>query len=180
MSMKNTKMNHKKALALLGIAAAVAYTTPNMMSLNEAHASGGGGGGGGFFGGVSGFFAGGQPRGFGSGASGFNITDKITATECGDCHQPYGADALPQGSWRRIMGDLSNHFGEDASLDNQTRDHITNYLVSNTAAGDGPLRITETRWFRSAHNGEARLRQGGKWMNCDSCHRSRNSWQPKR
>jgi len=178
MSMKNSKMNHKKALALLGIAAAVAYTTPNMMSLSEAHASGGGGGG--FFGGGGGFFGSSSPRGFGSGAGGFNITDKVTATECGDCHQPYGADALPQGSWRRMMGDLSNHFGEDASLDNQTRDHITNYLVSNAPSGDGPLRITETGWFRSEHQGEARLRQGGKWMNCDSCHRSRNSWQPKR
>jgi hypothetical protein len=172
MSMKKTKMNHKKALALLGIAAAVAYTTPNMMSLGSAHASGGGSGG--FFNGGS------QPRGFGSGAGGFNITDQVTATECGDCHQPYGADALPQGSWRRMMGDLSNHFGEDASLDDQTRNHITNYLVSNSPPGDGPLRITETGWFRSEHRGEARLRQGGKWMNCNDCHRSRGSWQPRR
>jgi len=168
---KKTKMTRKTALAMLGVAAAVSYTTPNMLSLSEAHASGGGG----FFGGFGG--GGRGPAGFGSGAGGFNITDQVTATECGDCHQPYGADALPQGSWQRMMGNLQNHFGEDASVDDQTRNHITNYLVSGAPRGDGPLRITEQSWFASEHRGEARLRQGQKWMNCDSCHRSRGGWQ---
>lgn len=177
MSIKKTKMTRKTALAMLGIAAAIAYTTPSMMSLNEAHASGGGGGG--FFGGFGGFGGSAKPRGFGSGAGGFNIRDQVTATECGDCHQPYGADALPQGSWQRMMGNLSNHFGEDASLDAQTRDHITNYLVSNSPSGDGPssMRITDQGWFTGAHRGEARLRQGVKWNQCDSCHRGRGGWQ---
>ncbi|PHS79725.1 MAG: hypothetical protein COB59_00085 [Rhodospirillaceae bacterium] len=179
MSIKNTKMNRKKALVMLGMVAAVAYAAPNMTSLGDAHASGGGSGGG-FFGGFGGFGSGGggnQPRGFGSGTGGFIINDQITATECSDCHMAYGPDALPSGSWKRMMGNLSNHFGEDASLDEQTRSHIENYLVSNTYAGDGPLRITEQPWFASEHRGEARLGRGQTWANCNACHRSRGAWR---
>lgn len=184
MSMKSPKMNRKTALAMLGVAATMAYATPNMLSLGQAHASGGGGGGffgGGGSGGGGGFFGGGsQPRGFGSGSGSFRINDQITVTECSDCHQPYGADALPQGSWRRMMGDLSNHFGEDASLDEQTRRHIENYLVSNAPSGDGPLRITEQPWFSGEHRGEARLRRGQSWADCASCHGRQQGWNPQR
>lgn len=181
MSTKGNKMNHKKALAMLGIAAAVAYTTPTLLSLNQAHAASGGNGGGvgGFFGGGEG---GGGPAGFGSGAGGFTINDQITAKECGDCHQPYGADALPQGSWRRIMSGLSNHFGEDASLDDQTRAHIENYLVRNSRPGDGPLRITEQGWFVSEHRSEVSQRaiqRAGSMANCAACHRQ-TGWTPKK
>ena len=163
------KINRRKALALLGMAAAVAYVVPTLTSLNGANAASGGGG---FMGQI---FGGGKPRGmqgFGSGGRGnFIINDPITAKECAECHQAYGAEALPQGSWRLIMGDLANHFGEDASLDEATRKHIENYLLTNSPAGDGPLRISETRWFVSEHRGEAKL--GGKaksWSDCKACH----------
>ena len=111
------KIKYAKALAMLGVAATVAYTTPMLTQLGQAHASGGGNGGGffsgGFFGmGGGGSGGGGGPRGFGSGGGGFVITDQITAKECGDCHMVYGPDALPQGAWRKVMGDLPNHFGE--------------------------------------------------------------------
>lgn len=182
MSTKGNKMNHKKALAMLGIAAAVAYTTPTMLSLDQAQASGGGIGG--FFGGSGGGSGGGGGlQGFGSGAgTGFVINDQITAKECGDCHQPYGAEALPQGSWKRIMRDLPNHFGEDASLDEPTRAHIENYLVNNAAPGDGGLRITEQRWFVSEHRGEVSQRsmnRAGSMANCAACHNQRG-WNPKK
>ena len=96
MSTKGNKMNHKKAMAMLGFAAAVAYAAPTMLSLDQAQASGGKEGGGlfGFMGGS------GKPRGFGSGAGGFVIRDQVTAKECGDCHQPYGADEIGRASCR--------------------------------------------------------------------------------
>lgn len=173
MSNKAPKMNRKKALAMLGVAACVAYATPNMISLGEAKASGGKEGG--FFG-FGGSGGGNKPRGFGSGAgAGWRITDQLTATECGDCHEAYGPDGLPQGAWRRVMADLSNHFGEDASLDEQTRRHIENYLVSNANPGDGPMRITEQPWFSSEHRGEVsqwQLNKAKSWANCQSCHGS--------
>jgi len=181
MSTKKTKINRKTALAMLGIAATMAYATPNVLSLGQAHAASGGGpdGGSGF---LSSIFGGGnRPRGFSEGGgNGFNIKDKVTVKECSDCHQPYGADALPQGSWKRIMGNLSNHFGEDASLDEPTRKHIEDYLVANAVKGDGPLRITKQNWFSSIHQGgEARLPAGASWSNCAGCHQQRG-WNPKR
>jgi len=120
------KPSRKKALAMLGVAASLAYFAPAVTPLGEAQASG---------------------------ALSFYINDKITLKECSECHQAYDAGLMPQGSWRRVMGDLKNHFGDDASLDEPTRAHIENYLVSHAARGDGPLRITEQPWFLSQHSG---------------------------
>jgi len=171
------KIKYAKALAMLGVAATVAYTTPILTQLGQAHASGGGNGGG-FFGmGGGGSGGGGGPRGFGSGAGGFVITDQITAKECGDCHMVYGPDALPQGAWRKVMGDLPNHFGEDASLDEPTRKHIENYLLSGAPSGDGPMRITEQPWFASEHRGEvsrASVQRAKSMANCSACHGGNN------
>lgn len=183
MSKKDNKMNRKKAIAMLGIIASVAYTTPTMLSLDNAHASGGSGGGFFGFGGSGGGSGGSNLRGFGSGAGvGFIINDQITATECGDCHQPYGAEALTQGAWLKVMRDLPNHFGEDASLDEPTRAHIENYLVNNSSSGNGPIRITEQRWFVSEHRGEVSnraMKRAGSMANCAACHGQRG-WNPKK
>jgi len=166
------KQSYRKALAMLGVAATMAYAAPLMTSLGDAHASGGGGG---FFGGYGGGGSGGGggPRGFGSGSGGFMINDQVTLKECGECHQAYGGDALPQGAWRRIMGNLQDHFGEDASLDEQTRAHIENYLMSNAMPGDGPLRITEQNWFIGEHRGEVSsfgMQRAKSMANCQGCH----------
>jgi len=157
MSKKTTKLNRKKALAILGIAATIAYATPTMMSLNQAHASGGGGG----------FFS--SFGGEGASLSSIMPRDAITKKECSDCHQAYGPNLMPQGSWSKIMGNLSNHFGEDASLDAKTRTHIEQYLASNSARGNGPLRITEQGWFIGAHRGEVRWTK--TMFKCETCHR---------
>ena len=36
-------------------------------------------------------------------------------SECGACHDPYPPFMLPESSWKRIRGGLSNHFGEEIS-----------------------------------------------------------------
>lgn len=36
-------------------------------------------------------------------------------SECGSCHAPYPPFMLPDTSWERIRGGLSNHFGEEIS-----------------------------------------------------------------
>ena len=169
------KISRNKALALLGIAMAAAYVVPTLTPLGSAHASGGGiFGGGGSGGGSGGGKGGGGLSSFGSGGRGnFIINDKVTATECAECHMAYGAEALPQGSWKLIMDDLSNHFGEDASLDEATRKHVEDYLLANSPRGTGPLRISETRWFVSEHRGEVsprKLAAAKSWSNCESCH----------
>jgi len=57
---------------------------------------------------------------------------KITAA-CGECHMTFFPQMLPQASWKKIIGDLSNHFGEDASLDAATQAYVLNYHLSDAA-----------------------------------------------
>ncbi len=63
-------------------------------------------------------------------------------SECGACHKPYPPFMLPDSSWERIRGGLSNHFGEEISptmkkgenrisLNDQTV--IFNYLKKHSA-----------------------------------------------
>ncbi|TCS63640.1 cytochrome b/b6 domain-containing protein [Varunaivibrio sulfuroxidans] len=52
---------------------------------------------------------------------------------CADCHQLYHPSLLPASSWRALMGNLGNHFGEDASLAPADQVEITRYLSANSA-----------------------------------------------
>ncbi len=95
---------------------------------------------------------------------------------------------LPEASWKKIMGSLGNHFGEDASLDTQTIQHITKYLVGQ--AGDNklwsskfvrgldkqnpPIRITETKYWIELHPAIAKENAhspiAGLKASCAVCH----------
>jgi len=120
------------------------------------------------------------------------VANKLYANECGACHFAYQPGWLPAGSWRRIMNTLDDHFGENAELDNQTRDDIARYLVANAAdsapnrqsrhvfgslgSGELPLRISELRYIRHAHDEiPRRLIEGNPKVrsraNCQACHR---------
>lgn len=93
------------------------------------------------------------------------ITDQLTKTECGACHFAYPASMLPEASWRKIMSGLEDHFGEDASLESEAIQDITEYLVSKAAdtkpqfskylrgidARNPPVRITETEFWIGKH-----------------------------
>jgi cytochrome b len=85
-------------------------------------------------------------------ASGFVEMKKNAswASECGDCHITYHPSLLPRSSWQQIMAGLNEHFGEDASLDDKTREEITTFLSTyasevwdSEAANE--LRIVDTR-----------------------------------
>jgi len=104
-----------------------------------------------------------------------------TANECSACHFAYPAGLLPAASWKKIMGNLENHFGEDASLDEKVRANIESYLVANAGRGNvdvnnPPLRITELTWFKQVHSeGEVlglKQRLNVKsFVDCGACHR---------
>jgi hypothetical protein len=164
---KNTlknKIGRRKALALLGLATLTAYATPTLMKLNPAAASGGAASGGGM--GGSGM------NGGASGGGNLLATDPTVVKECSECHMPYSPRLLPSSSWRKMMGNLENHFGEDASLNNATRARIEKHLVSNSGrGGDGPLRISQLRWFRREHKGDVTKHKAKSWSNCTACHR---------
>lgn len=109
------------------------------------------------------------------------VQDPTTQAECSACHMAYPAQLLPPKSWHAIMGNLSNHFGEDASLDAQTGKAIERYLVANAGPVGGidsnnpPLRITEMYWFTREHGPRLRNKAAGNAnigsiSNCVGCH----------
>ena len=118
------------------------------------------------------------------------VTDAVVREECGSCHLAYPAALLPKNSWTRMMGELNNHFGEDASVDAATAERISLYLLANAADGDGqrygakllrgvsmdnaPLRITELPKWVSEHRkisaAEWNSKKVGSKANCAACH----------
>ncbi len=113
-----------------------------------------------------------------------------TEKECSACHMTYPPEMLPMRSWRKIMGDLANHFGESAALPKPARADIEAYLVANAGdapgAADGPLfvdgipadatplRITDTRFWKRRHSeisaSAFATAQVKSKANCVACH----------
>jgi len=110
--------------------------------------------------------------------------------ECTSCHMSYPPGLLPERSWRRMMGQLDKHFGEDASLAPKDAREITNFLVTHSADkgetrramkisrsipdSESPLSITETYYFKRKHH-EIRAQvwkraKVGSAANCVACH----------
>ncbi|OEJ69188.1 hypothetical protein BEN30_03585 [Magnetovibrio blakemorei] len=109
-------------------------------------------------------------------------------SQCGDCHRPYHPSLLPAASWTKMMADLSDHFGEDASLDDATVAQITAYLVQygseawDTEAANrfrivdpaAPFQITKTPYWINKHEDIAPAIFKRKTVsvpsNCPACH----------
>jgi hypothetical protein len=93
------------------------------------------------------------------------LTDALTLKECGSCHMAFQPEFLPVRSWEKLMGNLTDHFGADASLSEKSQAHILAVLKARAAdvtgmkegrkmaasipAGVTPLRISEVpRWVK--------------------------------
>jgi hypothetical protein len=108
------------------------------------------------------------------------VDNDTVLLECSDCHLAYQPQMLPQRSWRKLMDGLADHFGEELSLEGETRDEVLGYFLDNAADSgktsvkskkrkkskkkrghrfmeglgrdDAPIRITETpRWRKNHH-----------------------------
>lgn len=109
--------------------------------------------------------------------------------ECGSCHFSYPSNLLPKESWSKMMADLENHFGEDASLEEGDQQKILLYLTQNSrsynasrktkrmyqdSSGQLPTKITETRYFRGEHDELSasvfRRKSIRTPANCTACH----------
>jgi hypothetical protein len=111
--------------------------------------------------------------------------------ECGGCHFPYQPGLLPERSWRKVMNQLKEHFGDNAELPAPTHEQVLAYLVANSAehgnyrrsekilrsiaANDAPDRITNTPYIRHKHDElPAKFVKGndkvGSLSNCAACH----------
>lgn len=53
--------------------------------------------------------------------------------ECASCHTLYPPNLLPKKSWELIMSNLENHFGDDASIDEELNKNILAFLLKNSA-----------------------------------------------
>ena len=122
-------------------------------------------------------------------------------TECGACHQPYPPFMLPESSWKRIQGDLKNHFGEEISptmkkgenrisLNDQTV--IFNYLTQHSAdkstreiavkvmkslnGARGRKSITKIKYWKDTHADIPRelfkSKKVKRKANCFACHKN--------
>ena len=119
------------------------------------------------------------------------VTNATYKEECGSCHMPYQPGFLPARSWTKMMGDLENHFDENAELDQETQKELTKYLTDNAADHSNykrsnammnsispsatPLRITKTSYFIRKHD-EIPVRMVEKnpevksFSRCEVCH----------
>jgi len=106
-----------------------------------------------------------------------SAADPVVGEECGACHMAYRARWLPADAWRRVMANLDNHFGEDASLAPDVRYKITEYLAAQARKpGGDAIRITKTHWWKRRHRREISTSQWarvGSPANCGGCHRIR-------
>jgi cytochrome b len=113
--------------------------------------------------------------------------DPIYAQECGSCHMAYPPSLVPGPRWVAILANLSDHFGEDASLEPDIA-HIRTYLTTNSAEKwdtraahelalpdpEDPLRLTAGPFWTSVHR---HIRESvftskavGAKSACDKCH----------
>jgi hypothetical protein len=118
--------------------------------------------------------------------------NKAYQAECTSCHVGFLAGFLPERSWAKLMGDLENHFGENAALDDGPRNEILAFLKKNSAdapgstrrshkiaslikTSDTPIRITESLFWTRKHS----TIKGSVWKRskigtkskCEACHR---------
>lgn len=96
------------------------------------------------------------------------VNNELYRAECGACHFAFPPGLLPARSWEKLMGNLRDHFGDDAELAPDDYKRILNYLraeaadrsdyarsrraASMIATDQTPLRITETRYFLRLHD----------------------------
>jgi len=61
------------------------------------------------------------------------IKDKTVLEVCGDCHMAFPPQTLPKAVWKKMIGDLANHFGEDASIEPGQIKTVLDYHVKNAS-----------------------------------------------
>lgn len=119
------------------------------------------------------------------------VSNSVYQQECGACHFAYQPGLLPARSWQKLLADLENHFGEDASLDPAVVADVTDYALKHAADNSDyrrsrtiarslshnevPPKITELRYFKHEHREIPRrmIKDNDRvrsLSNCNSCH----------
>lgn len=120
---------------------------------------------------------------------------KLYLNECGSCHTAYAPGLLPARSWKKMLSELDNHFGEDASLDDsqlveidkvmmplaadtQAATMLMRRIASGIAPGQAPQRISGSPYFKFMHDEVPasfwKRAKIGSPANCGACHTRAN------
>lgn len=114
---------------------------------------------------------------------------EIYEEECGSCHNAFSPTLLPAKSWEKVLAGLDDHFGDDATLPEETAAEIREYLVAFSAErafsepskkllsssdGQSALRITGISYWKEKHSDlsdEVYSRKSvSSRTNCAACH----------
>ena len=63
----------------------------------------------------------------------YKVENPLFAKECASCHILYPPNLLPRKSWETMMSNLENHFGDDASINEESNKEILAFLVKSSA-----------------------------------------------
>jgi cytochrome b len=110
--------------------------------------------------------------------------------ECASCHILYPPHLLPKRSWKKLMVNLADHFGDDASLDETDRRSIEAYLLKHSAENSTKeaafyisqsmkkadiIAITKTSYWEKRHASIHKVvfesSKVKSRANCKACHR---------
>lgn len=107
---------------------------------------------------------------------------------CGDCHWAFHPSLLPAASWQRLMGELGDHFGENAELSPADQQAVAAWLRDNaleswdtkashrlaTVDAQDPTRVTAAPGWKKRHHDLAKelfaRPKVGSRANCPACH----------
>lgn len=118
------------------------------------------------------------------------VTNPAYKESCGACHFNYQPELLPSGSWKKIMVQLEDHFGQSFELDQEVQKEVLGYLEGNSAerspsrraanimkslGNSTPERITEVPYIKKKHrkvSASVLNRPSiGSLSNCTACHK---------
>lgn len=106
-------------------------------------------------------------------------------TECSSCHLAFPPALMIADDWKRVMANLDKHYGDNADLDDKTRQAIERFLLQHagkegkvgaggTAKPGEPPRITLTSRFKRKHHevtpGDWAHEKVKRPSNCAACH----------
>ncbi len=119
----------------------------------------------------------------------YKVEHPLFYEECKSCHTLYAPFLLPKRSWAKVMDNLENHFGDDASLELEDAVSIKEYLMKNSAevstkesahkilkslTNRDTIAITETPFWKMRHADIEKSffesKEVGKVSNCKACH----------
>ncbi|MFA5232924.1 MAG: cytochrome b/b6 domain-containing protein [Sulfurimonas sp.] len=121
----------------------------------------------------------------------YKVEHAFFEKECISCHTLYPPYLLPRESWAKMMDNLQDHFGDDASLDEADKNSIKEYLMKNSAESStkeaaykisksiknrDTIAITKTPYWEKRHkNIDKSVFENKKIAaksNCKACHKN--------